>query len=373
MIKVNPSSINDLIALKSAGAPVTLTSHPGNASLYKLTLWKCGIPEHLWDVTCCKSDANNWPMFRLVGGQAELLVQESFYQQVMSQTNHSRRFVTAYQKTTTGERLGRFHVRVCEGLFPGVISSCSRLLLQEREKVLEVFSYLAETRGSIVFSRFIDSSGVMRPIKESGIKQKDLADSFLQVLEELDKLLFSDEPLTTVGGACYDGVMVPLATMLAQYWQTGRIDRYDVSGPDMIHYATKRGHQEELSEMLCHLRKWNPKLIPEHIAIRMFPGTVARVGHIPGHVSERVISRKIDVLRNHNQDSSHFKRLRWAAAEGDKELWPTEIKPSQDYYFSQHDLVVLGGNLEVDEFWRGIPIEEMKEVLTRANALLRLK
>ena len=373
MIRVNPSSINDLLTLKEVGAPVTLTSHPGNASLYKLTLWSCGIPEHFWDVTCCVADANNWPMYRLQNGQAELLVSEELYQRIRRETNSNRRFITAYQKTNCGERLGRSHVKVCETLFPGAISSCSRLLLSEVEKLKEVFGYLAETRCQTVFARFITTEGIAIPISESGLRSHELVDSFVRVLRELEHLLFSDEPITTQGGACYDGVMVPLSTMLVQYWQTGRVDRYDISGPDMIHYATRPEHQENLSEMLRHLHRWNPELIPSTLVTRMFPGTVARVGYIPGHISESVMNRKVQSLRINGQASSDHKRRMWEIAKEDECHWPMQIKANQDHYFSQHDLVAQGGRIVVDDFWKEIPLDTMRDTLTRANALLRLK
>src|SRR3989344_4850245 len=138
MIKINPETINDLLDLKATNFPVTLTSHPGNASLYKLSLWSCGIPEHLWDVTCCKADANNWPMHRLLNGEVEPIVTEDFYRKVLNETNPQNRFVTAYQFTKTGERLGHFHVKVMESCFPGVISSCSRLLLSQTSLIQEM-------------------------------------------------------------------------------------------------------------------------------------------------------------------------------------------------------------------------------------------
>lgn len=371
MVTINPSSITDLLALKAAGAPVTLTSHPGNASLYKLSLWRCGIPEHFWDVTCCVADANNWPMFRLKNGEAELLVNEQTYRTIKQETRVVRRFVTAYQAAKSGERLGRAHVRACEQAFPGALSSCSRLLLSESGKVREMFEYLAETAPQ-VFGRFITSAGVMVPIEESGLRRQDYAASFMNVLGELDHLLFSDEPLETRGGACYDGVMVPLSSMLVQYWQTGRIDRYDISGPDMINYASTREHQERLAQMLRHLRAWDKALVPETLIVRLFPGTAACVGHIPGHVSESVMYRKVGALRE-QQLSGEAKRAKWEAAKEDERLWPLQVKPSVDRYFSQHDLLEHGGRLEVDEFWKDIPLERLWETLTRANALLRIK
>ncbi len=372
MIKINASSINDLLSLHESGASVTMTSHPGNASLYKLTLWKCGIPEHLWDVTCAKTDANNWPMFRLQNGEADLLVSEELFRKIMAETSSSRRFITAYQMTKTGERLGRFHVRAMENVFPGAISSTSRLLLSEEKLLREMFYYLAETRLRTVFARRIDPAGVMTPFfGNSGTS--DAVDSFISLLGELEKLLFSDEQIETFGGLCYDGVIVQLSCMLVQFWQTDRVDRYDISGPDMIHYSSRPEYQREMSEMLSHLSRWNSKFVPKNLAVRMFPGTVARVGHIKGHVSEEVMERKKQALQRQGRMSSDFKRRLWEEAKDDEKLWPISIRPNIDHYFSQYDLFEHKDLFEVDDFWKEIPFEMMWDRLSRANALLRVK
>lgn len=373
MIKINPESINDLLALKDAGVPVTLTSHPGNASLYKLVLWACGIPEHLWDVTCCKADANNWPMYRLMNGEAELVIPEELHHEILHRTNPNNRFVTAYQFTKDGSRLGRFHVKAKQTCFPNVISSCSRLLLSEKEKVWEMFDYLARTRRDEVFTRFITSDGILRPLSGTSIRTESIASSFMKVLEELDHLLFSDEKNSVTGGACYDGVMVPLSAMLVQFWQTGRTDRYDISGPDMIHYATQPEHQARLSEMLTHLRKWRPEFVPKDILIHMFPGTVARIGYIRGHHSEEVMQRKVYMLERSSSLDREKKRRVWETAKDDEHHWPIQIQPSIDKYFSQHDFASMGKELVVDDFWKNLPILSIKETLSRANNLLRLQ
>lgn len=370
MIKINPGTINDLLALKNAGVPVTLTSHPGNASLYKLTLWSCGIPEHLWDVTCCKADVNNWPMHKLIDGKAELVVTDELFREVLKKTSPEHRYVTAYQFTKDGQRLGRFHVEAMQRCFPNAVSSTSRLLLSHKEIVWEMFDYLARTRASEVFGRFITPEGVL--VSKEPNSPSGLADSFIYLLEELEQLLFSDKEVATRGGACYDGIMVPLSCMLVQYWQTGKADRYDISGPDMIHYATRPEHQAQLSEMLSHLRKWRPNLVPKHILIQMFPGTVARVGHIPDHISEEVMGRKIYMLEKSNSMSRTWKEKFWEKAKEDEQHWPVQIKPSVAPYFSQHDLARIGKELVVDEFWKNIPFSSMRETLQRANGLLRL-
>ncbi len=373
MIIINPRSINDLLALHKAGIPVTLTSHPGNASLYKLVLWTCGIPEHLWDVTCAKADANNWPMHRLVDGEAHLLVTDELHAKICAETSPACRFVTAYQFTREGERLGRYHVRTMQQCFPNVISSCSRLLLSERERVIDLFTFLAETRRKEVFARHIGPDGIMRPAHENTLCASRVIDSFMQVLTELDHLLFSDESIETTGGYCYDGVMVPLAMMLVQYWKTGRVDRYDISGPDMIHYATTPAHQAALTEMVIHLQKWSPTLVPKNLTVQMFPGTTACVGHINGHVSQEVMQRKIRVLQSYNSMQGNEKRALWDHASCDNRLWPITIRPNVEPYFSQYDLAALNECIVVDNFWKDIPIDQLRTTLLQANGLLRIK
>jgi hypothetical protein len=185
--------------------------------------------------------------------------------------------------------------------------------------------------------------------------------------------LFSDTPLRTVGGACYGGVIVPLAHMLVQYWQTGETHRYDISGPDMIHYATRKDHQHELSSMLRHLQKWDTRYVPKNITVHMPMGTVARVGHVKGHFSEEVMKRKLLVSTDDNLDSERKKALKVEALH-DESLWPFQISPAIDTYFSQHDLVSLGKNIVVDEFWRDVPLGDVHGVLARAhNKLLSRK
>lgn len=372
MIKINPQSVRDLLLLHSSGIPVTLTSHPGNASLYKLVLWSLGMPEHLWDVTCVKADANNWPMHELVGGEARLLVSQAQYQRILKETSHDNRFVTAYQCTQEGIRLGRHHVRVMQKLFPNNISSCSRLLLSEEDKVLEVFDFLAHTRGDEVFARFITPEGVMQPICRSSIKKANMATSFVSLLHELDNLLFSDTSVEARGGACYDGVMIQLAVMLVQYWQTGRFDRYDISGPDMIHYATRPEYQAKLSDMLAHLHAWNPRLIPKDFLIHMFPGTALRVGYIQGHVSQEVMTRKLFMLEHAGTLTRNAKKQIVEEASQDEKKWPIQIRPHLDHYFSQHDLDLAGESLCTHEYWLDLPIWKVHETLSRANNFLRL-
>lgn len=377
MIKIVPCrdlSINDLVQLASNNIPVAMTSHPGNASAYKLTLWACGVPEYLWDVTCSKADKNNWPRHILVDGQSVPLLEPATMREVDDKTSSEHRYVTAYLPSDVlshnGSRCGRVHVKPMKTLFPSVVSSSSRLLLSEKEKVREMFEYLADTCAGEVFPRYVTREGVMVKREEYHVPKKDLVASFMNVLTELEDLLFSDYPMMTKGGACYAGPMVPLSHMIVQYWRTGETHRYDISGPDMIHYATTKGHQEQLSSMLDHLRKWDARMVPKNITVHMPMGTVARVGYVKDHHSEEVMKRRLLVSLNEDIGSERKKAVRLEAVD-DETKWPSQISPAIEAYFSQHDLISLGKSVEVDDFWREMPLGKMAETLLLArNKLL---
>lgn len=367
-------SINDLVELSNNGIPVAMTSHPGNASLYKLTLWSSGIQERLWDVTCAKADKNNWPRHVLSLGRAIPLLSDDRMKEVEENTSAHHRYVTAYLKTVTGQAsdlsCGRVHVRAMEKLFPSVISSYTKLLLEHKEQVLEVFAYLAETRCQEVFTRQISPEGVMTPWQDVTTRPEDVARSCMNVLEELDKLLFSDEVFVPKGGICYGGVLVPLIHMLSDYWRTGETHRYDISGPDMIHYSTRKEHQVALTKLLSHLRGLSQSVIPKNLTVHMPLGTVARVGHVAGHASEAVMRRRMVALRDSCTLDSVAKRNLKEAAMSDESLWPSQISPAATPYFSQHDLLTLGQTISVDEFWKEMPLGDMTEAFSRAKNLL---
>lgn len=397
MITILPNetlSINDLLALKNAGIPVTLTSHPGNASLYKLSLWACGIPEHLWDVTCLKADKNNWPKHKLINGTAQPLLSDELSLYIDEATHTSHRMVTAYTTSRSGEFVGRRHVRAIEECFPSHVSSCSQLLLSEEQNVYSLFDFLAHTCPEKVFTRYITPTGVMIPLIASScgnyfkatwkqqevtmkisIHKSKLASSFVEFLKELDALLFSDnlDKTTLSGGVCYDGAMVSLSDMLVSFWRTGETHRYDISGPDMIHYATRIDHQKSLSEMLEHLCGWSSSLVPKNITVHMPLGTVARIGYVKGHISEEVMIRRLRVARDLPEISSDEKRALRNAGADDEMVWPSQINPLEKPYFSQYDLAALGYTITVDEFWKDIPLGKLKDIFSRIKNQLQFK
>lgn len=161
-----------------------------------------------------------------------------------------------------------------------------------------------------------------------------------------------------------------MAVILADYWKTGRNERYDISGPDMIGYSTTPKYHAELAGILEHVRKQFPSLVPRHVIVRMSPGTVARVGCVKGHVSEKIVRERIALLLPHT-DKDKKKELRKALAESHCH-WPLCVDQTTDAYFSQHDLLSLGGEMFVPDHFRSMPLGEMEAELVRVkNIILR--
>ena len=379
-------SINDLVWLREKGVPVTMTSHPGNASLYKLSLWSAGVPEMLWDITCVIADMNNQPAQMLKGGSATTLVSNERHAAYRENAKNGIRQITAYTRTEDGRYLGRVHTSAMVSLFPEAITTQSALLNRYEKELHPVCEYLADTIPERMFQRYIFPCGAtvaLSPDKNSRtftaiagdmsahIARGDLAASFANVLSELETLLTKDCVGALSGGACYQGSAYAhaLAT-LAQYWKTGECLEYDISGPDMIHYAMSEEYRATLSGILEHIRMQFPALVPKHTVIRMVPGTVARVGCVKGHISEEITEERLALLSQ--QTSGEEKKALRERAREKHGLWPITIRPAEDSYFSQHDLTDMDSSMFVPERFRKMSFADMETELVRLKNILRV-
>ena len=390
----NDLTINDLLRAHTAGIPVTMTSHPGNASLYKLALWSVGIPEMLWDITTVKADANNQPAFRLISGKKELLLSEGAYEEIMVRECVERRYVTAYQKTKTGAYLGAYHVSVMKEIFGSTISSQSEFLLKHKERVHAVFDYLGRSFPEEYFTRHIDGKGIVSRVTYEGgrgsvhtdegmlpMKYSLIADSAMNVLSELKTLLFAEGTTSEKGGISYSGALVQMIAYLASYWETGSKERYDISGPDMIRYASKKNFQDDMTLLLYRLRCAFPDLVPSSIVSYMCDGTYMRNGHVEGHLSSEFSAKKLLLLREQKmrREKVGTEMMKDEAFSALKERllflekgWPLSISPAKDAYFSQHDLKALGTVLVLSEEDKDMSFEMHKARDMKVRNVLKI-
>lgn len=379
-------SIDDLVWLREKGMPVSMTSHPGNASLYKLSLWSAGIPEMLWDITCVIADTNNQPAHMLKGGGATPLISNERRAMYRENAKNGTRQITAYTRMEDGRYLGRVHTSAMMRLFPETITTQSALLNRYTKELRPVCEYLADTIPERMFQRYIFPCGAtvaLFPDKNRRtftanagdmsmhIARGDIATSFANVLSELETLLTRDCVGALSGGACYRGSAYAhaLAT-LAHYWKTGECLEYDISGPDMIHYAMSEEYRATLSGILEHVRLQFPALVPKHTVIRMVPGTAARVGCVKGHISEEIMEERLALLSQ--QTNGEEKKMLREHARERHTLWPIQIHPAEDPYFSQHDLGEIGGAMFVPERFRMMSFGDMETELVRLKNILRV-
>lgn len=382
----NDISVNTLVMLKENGVPVTLTSHPGNASLYKLSMWSCGIPETLWDITCVRADRNNQPECMLVGEEKKFLVDDKLLLEVLSPLSRGHKYVTAYQTAKNGERLGRIHVRAMEKEFPNVISSQSKLLLTEKERVLAIFEYLAGKYGTRYFPRTIRGNGTMVQ-HATRTNPLNMAESALSVTEELRDLLFSDEKTDVKGGLAYGGVLVQLICLLCNFWKTGSTVQYFISGPDMIRYAIQPKFCGEMSLLLDELHRAMPGFVPHKLKMLIPDGTIFRVGEIAGgSLSGNHASRASLNLHNMILRQQAIRRGRETGERmGDVEFgflkdeairlhaeWPISIDSANDAYFSQHDLAETGARVFVRGMYKDTNLSQIMEQRERLKNILRV-
>lgn len=381
-------SVAEILIEKSKGTTVTLTSHPGNASLYKLSLWGSGIPETLWDVTCVKADKNNQPAYLLRGGEKTLLISNELFEEVECKTSTNRRYVTAYQYTKYGERLGRVHVRAMEKYFGDFeaetkrhLSSQSRLLLTQKEKVQTILEYLAWKDPKSHFPRCIDKNGVMIPyFPREGFSAEKIANSCIEVFAELEHLLFSEDEIVTSGGVVHGFPLVPVIASLCGYWASGSVTRYDVSGPDMIHYATTTKYQESLSLLLNDLHRNFPALVPKKFDVYMPNGVIFRTGN--RMTDQSGADDRLDVLCDQILNQQQIRR---GKSEGERlsdveyevikdaarrlhHIKPFNINSAVDCYHSQHD----DGIVIVPQMFVNMPLSQIEERALRLKSILRI-
>jgi len=377
-------TVREMLNQKENGVPVTLTSHPGNASLYKTSMWSTGIQETLWDVTCIAADKNNQPAHMLKNGKKILLLKEDLYEKINRVACSDCRYITAYQPTITGERLGRVHVRAMEKCFPpsqtGNLTSQSRLLLTQEKNVKTILEYLATKKPKLHFPRQINSEGIMTPQEHlTKISPCKIVDETLNVLRELEHLLFSDQEIELKGGITYGGPIIQVINALCDYWNGAGNIRYDISGPDMIHYATTREYQISLSTLLDNLHKNFPSLVPKSFVVYMPMGTVFRVGNykkepnVPDMemeglcnqiLSQQQIRRGKAIGKQLSDEDFKNMKNRAVALHATK---PFFINPSVDSYHSQHD-----GDVQVSEEFLNIPLCEVEARLLKLKNVLKV-
>ncbi|MCX6703753.1 MAG: hypothetical protein NTV02_03655 [Candidatus Zambryskibacteria bacterium] len=379
-------TLRQLIELKNQGHSVYRTSHAGNWNLYKLILSELGLPDCIWDVTCMHKDVNNQPKYQLVDGKKVTLIGQGAYRIPTLGEKH----LTPYHKPENcpDETLSSFHVRPLRQLFPGVITTQSEELLEYKDNLVIIFD-IVERYYPQWLGRFVLPCGCMVEIKSRfsaryaecvhsrvEIKPNTLRESAINTLEELKKLVLDPSGYTPCGGVVYSFELVVACYYLWCHWKFGDKAVYQLSGPDMIGYATKPDFIRKVGDVLRSIGDHAPQLVPGHVDAKIVPATFMRFGYVKGDsVSESVMNahcKVVELQERKRQNKGSVEVVREADAVLKEVIpiidqygssWDLFHDPAKDAFYSQHDMARTGGRVRVMDGFLDVSFRTMGEIL----------
>lgn len=376
-----------LVDLEKAGHCVRRSSHAGNWSTYKLLMSQVGLPDCLWDVTCVHRDVNNQPQHRLLGGEKwPLLPQLS-----PLRAEDTTKYLTPYHWTEENgarQTLSHFHVAPLKRLYGDLITTQSRALLQHRDKLARVFEIVRIYRPELL-GRYVLPCGCMVKMESHGafftakcvhnearVNFKDLAASAMGTLTELERLVFDSHGYEPQGGPLYTFELVVASFYLWAHWQFGDKTIYELSGPDMIGYATKPAFIQSIHKVLELVGRHAPDLVPKRIEAKIVPVTLFRFGYPQQcEISRAVMSaheaiRDIQAVKRKSLGTRDIHAACDAAIRGILPIvrehgkkWDLFHDPSKDAFFSQHDLAAMGGEMQICDGYLDVPFSTMRKLL----------
>ncbi len=380
-------TLRQLIELKNQGHSVYRTSHAGNWNLYKLILSELGLPDCIWDVTCMHKDVNNQPKVQLVGGRQISLVSPDSY----SVPTLGEKHLTAYQKPREypNDTLSSFHVHPLRRLFPGVITTQSEVLLEYKHE-LEIIFDIVERYHPQWLGRYTLPCGCMVEIKSRfsvryaecihsrvEIKPRILGESAINTLEELRRLVLDPSGYIPRGGVVYSFELVVTCYYLWCYWKFGDKTIYQLSGPDMIGYATKPDFIRRVTAVLRLVGDHAPQLVPRHVDVKIVPATYMRFGYVEGDsgVSKKVMDAHYEVFTLQERKRQNRGSVQ-VINEADAVLrevipiidqygssWDLFHNPAKDAFYSQHDMAQTGGRVKIMDGFLDVSFQAMGEIL----------
>lgn len=385
-------TVRQLMEFQRAGHPVYRTSHAGNWSAYKLLMSELGIPDRIWEPTCVHRDINNQPRYQFKGGSRIQLVSE-----ISEKPADGAIHVTAYQRCAGSEMtLSCFHLSPLKKMYGDTVTTMPANLLAFKAKMYEVLEVIQNNEPSL-FGRYILPCGCMVKLEHKdalyrakcthnkvALPQKKLAEHAMQAIEELCTL--EHQPVAGYsprGGILYTKELGYVYNILTDYWKHGDVTIYMISGPDMVRYAPKKSFTSQIEGILSLFEKQLPKLAPRRVHARVVPGTFFRFGYPTGcGVSSSIMAAHDTMLLFQKQKRKHLKNAPGIVDAIDrtikdlagfikknKESWDLFHNPAKDAFFSQHDLFLRGGKMEVREEYLDIPLSTMGQMLKRLEHL----
>lgn len=378
-------TVRDLVSLKNSGHSVYRTSHAGNWSLYKLLLSQIGLPDCIWDITCIHRDINNQPQYQLLNGQKNFLLNSNPKPPV-----DKTKFLTPYFRVLDSDQtLANFHMEPLKKMFGSIITSQSEVLLEYEDELRVVFEII-QNHYPEQLGRYVLPCGCMVPLHGSGgvyhakcmhnhhtIKQSELASSAIETLKEIKNLVWNPIGYQPKGGVLYSFELVVSSFYLWSFWKFGDRTIYELSGPDMIGYATKAPFISRVEKVLKLISKYIPEnLMPKTFEAKIVPTTLFLFGYPDNHEVAKKVSASHETIRIGQKLKRQWKEIdeitkplnsTLASAieiiEKHRSSWDLFHNPSKDAFYSQHDMMASGARMVIQEDYLGMPFSMMGTIL----------
>lgn len=271
-------SVNDLIGLRKKGFFVFRSGHLGNHYLSNLLLFACGVPCHLFDRNLVVRDRNYWPEFILAEGShiplADPIPQKASL--VYFASANKSVLIPGLARFFAESNIAGTHFKSMEESFKYVWSE-SHFLDRHLQLVFCIVSELANISPEL-FQRVFGADGVIG--KEDCISKNAIAKEivetnsyFRRYLDEgQNSLHFSKGRLMSIEANV-------LVHSICACLITGKSEVYEISGPDMVRYATNKGFCRKLSDCYNFLRK-RIDFLPPKVTLNIVPSFYFRFGSL---------------------------------------------------------------------------------------------
>lgn len=406
-----------LVALHQSGHAVYRTAHIGNQYLSNLLLVSLGLPLYLYDKTTLSRDINYHPAVKIRNGAYEklaaptdTLVPYATCSPEKTERAPSLFNVEALPGYSAGSVVRKdtpasIHYQALKKLFGDLVFTEAELFLRYEEKIAEIFSII-ERHDPTRFNRYTFPCGCMVglsqavpglcharcPHQEKDISRENMAHEAMQLLYSLRDLVLHPETAVRSGGVVPSLALTQIICSLVGWWESGKPEVYELSGPDFIKYGPNPEFIRELKSIFSEIQKYGgPSLeLPSHLYMELVPTADFRFGYIQGdpisslmlwlyRTAMEMQQEKKKVLARLSEKEKHMAISRTAEFGGVKNVLAQALKESkgtwdifydihQQMFFSQHDLLP-DKRLVIPEQFLDMPFGEMKAFLHRIQQI----
>lgn len=419
--KISP---HELMLRRGNGYWVQRTAHLGNQYPSNLFLAALGMPFCLYDKTLLWRDQNYHPSQRISG---------SVPKPVVSQEKHVHGdTLVPFAIFGDGSLLkqqwhtpAHYHFRTFAGLFPGIVTTESELFLRHEEKLCRVLMLMQE-RALVglhrermpAINRYVMECGCLasldpvspdtvrarcgHDIKE--VRRADLAEESISLLRTLRGLVFEPETTVQKSGAVPSLALAQAIFMMIGWWESGKSDLYELSGPDLVKYGSGRTFVAQIRSVFEAIESSGTSDLglPPALTLNIVPTADLRFGYIAGHAPSTLVFELYQCLlrlqrtkrstlgkfvpRRFCADGSYDRRIeqRFATARcfqsslGEMKMaiqshacrWDPLYDIAKAAFFSHHDLEP-GQQLVIPDFFLDMQFRAMGKFVEHVRALMK--